>query len=241
MPFFTRDDVRIHYRIHGPDSGFPVLAIAPGGLRSSIDRWRGQAWDPLQRLADYRVIAMDQRNAGESTGPVSASDGWHTYTRDQLALLDHLGVDDFHVVGMCIGGPYIMGLIAAAPERVRAAVMLQPIGLDDNRQAFLDLFDSWREAIAPDHPEADDAAWTAFRRAMFGGDFLFNASRADAAACHTPVALCMGNDNYHPAAICRELATLLPDVTFIERWKEPEHREVADRTIQAFLASHTPA
>ena len=35
-----------------------------------------------------------------------------------LALLDHLGIDRFHVAGMCIGGPYIMGLIQAAPQRV---------------------------------------------------------------------------------------------------------------------------
>ena len=35
-----------------------------------------------------------------------------------------------------IGGPYIMGLIRHAPARIASAVMMQPIGLDGNRDAF---------------------------------------------------------------------------------------------------------
>ena len=59
-----------------------------------------------------------------------------TIRDDQLALLDHLGIERFHVAGMCIGGSFIMELIEAAPERVASAVMLQPIGFEGNRQAY---------------------------------------------------------------------------------------------------------
>ena len=61
---------------------------------------------------------MDQRKAGRSSAPVYEDDGWHIYTRDQLDLVDHLGVSQFHVVGMCISGPYAFGLITAVSQRV---------------------------------------------------------------------------------------------------------------------------
>lgn len=35
---------------------------------------------------------------------------------DQLALMDHLGIDRFHVAGMCIAGSFIMGLIDLFPS-----------------------------------------------------------------------------------------------------------------------------
>jgi pimeloyl-ACP methyl ester carboxylesterase len=82
---------------------------------------------------------MDQRNAGQSVAPIRATDSWYVYTSDHLALLDYLGIDRCHVAGMCIGGPYIMGLIQAGPQRIASAVVFQTIGLDNNRQAFYPL------------------------------------------------------------------------------------------------------
>ena len=90
MPFFERDDVKLYYEVHG--EGFPLLLIAPGGLRSSIPIWETQPYNAITTLSPhFRVIAMDQRNAGQSSAPVSADDNWQSYTADQLALLDHLG------------------------------------------------------------------------------------------------------------------------------------------------------
>ena len=40
----------------------------------------------------YRVIAMDQRNAGQSRGTIAPDHGWHTYAADHLALMEHLRV-----------------------------------------------------------------------------------------------------------------------------------------------------
>ena len=239
MPAMDLDDTRIWYEEHG--EGFPVLSIAPGGLRSTISAWDRSPWSPIKRLGpEYRVVAMDQRNAGRSCGPIGAGDGWHTYTRDQIALLDHLGIDQFHVIGMCIGGPYVMGLCKAVPDRVRSAVMLQPIGHENNRAAFYDLFDGWRAEIDADHPEADDDAWSSFREAMFGGEFLFNTSGDELGAVDTPILLMMGDDLYHPQSISREIAARAPGVTFVERWKEPELLEQTHQRITSFLAEHTP-
>jgi pimeloyl-ACP methyl ester carboxylesterase len=234
---FERDDVKIHHEVTG--DGFPILCIAPGGVRSSIDAWTRAPWNPLERLTgDYRLIAMDQRNAGESSGPITENMGWDQYTGDQLALLDHLGVERFAVIGMCIGGSYIAGLLRAAPERVAAAVMMQPIGLEDNRQAFFDMFDGWRKEIAAAHPEADDARWDTFRRNMFGGDFVFNASPEQMGKVETPLLVLLGDDLYHPQSTSRRVVELAKNATLVERWKEDPHLTEADSKIRAFLAEH---
>ncbi len=239
MPEFTSGDVNIYYEEHG--QGFPVLLIAPGGMRSSIPFWDNAPWNPIEQLkGSFRVIAMDQRNAGRSTAPVRGADSWYVYTADQLALMDHLGIERFHTAGMCIGGPYCMGLIQAAPERVTSAVLFQTIGLTNNRQAFLDMFDSWADELKPQHPGVPAIAWDGFRNAMYGGEFLFNVSREFVGRCTTPLLVLCGNDLYHPRESSLEIAELAPNAELIESWKEPEHQEAAQARVMDFLQAHTP-
>jgi pimeloyl-ACP methyl ester carboxylesterase len=240
MAFFERGDVSIYYEEHG--SGFPLLLIAPGGMRSEVTIWERMPWNPITELSSkYRIIAMDQRNAGRSKAPIKATDSWHVYTEDQLALMDHLGIDRFHVAGMCIGGPYAYGLIEAAPQRVASAVLFQPIGLDGNREAFFEMFDNWADELRPQRPEVPEEAWTGFRNAMYGGDFLFNVSREFVAVCPTPVLVLLGNDLYHPESTSREILELAPNATLVEQWKEPEHHDAAKAAVEEFLAAHTDA
>lgn len=240
MGTFVNEHVRLYYEERG--SGFPVLLIAPGGMRSSVGFWQGTPWNPMDDLSDdYRVIAMDQRNAGQSSGPISGSDGWHTYRDDQLALLDHLGVDRFHVAGMCIGGPYIMGLIEGAPERVASAVVFQTIGLDDNRDAFYQMFDDWAKDLKESHPEMSEDDWSSFRANMYDGDnFLFNVGDEFVSAVQTPLLVLLGNDLYHPESSSRELARLAPNATLVEDWIPSAHHEPARKAVASFLGEHTP-
>lgn len=237
MPFFEQDDRRIHYETAG--DGEPVLTIAPGGMRSAHALWEGQPWDPRQLAESYTVIGMDQRNAGESTAPVSGDDGWSTYTADQLALLDHLGIDRCHVIGMCIGGPYIMGLLLAAPERFASAVLLQPVGISDNRAELRGMFDDWAAKIVDDHPEATTADWASFKANMWDGEFVLTATPEQVTTIETPLLVAMGNDVFHPAATSRQIVDLAPNATLIERWREPEHISATNTSIRSFLAEHS--
>src|SRR5690242_10441879 len=102
MPIFDRSGVSLYYEEYG--SGHPLLLFAPGGMRSAINFWENSPFNPINEFAgDFRVIAMDQRNAGRSRAPVSADHSWDTYTADHVALLDHLGVTRSHIMGGCIG------------------------------------------------------------------------------------------------------------------------------------------
>ena len=235
---FERDDIRINYEVHG--KGFPILLFAPGGMRSAASFWRSSEWDPIETLAkDFTVIAMDQRNAGESTAPVSGSDGWSTYTADHIALVDHLGVDKLHLMGGCIGGPYCFGFIEQAPDRVCAAVIQQSIGVDNNQDLFFAMFDQWADPLKSSHPEASDEDWNQFRSNMFEQDFLYNVDRDFIRNCQTPLWVLMGSDPYHPEVVSREIADLAPAATLVENWKNPEEDNTVERVID-FLNSHLP-
>jgi pimeloyl-ACP methyl ester carboxylesterase len=238
MPSFEHAGVSLYYEEFG--SGHPLLLFAPGGMRSSVEFWHRSPFDPTVELAtDFRVIAMDQRNAGRSRGPVSASDGWHTYTADHLALLDHLGIERSHIMGGCIGGSYCFSMIKTAPARITAAVIQNPIGLKDNRDAFREMFDGWAKELKARAPDLSDSALASFRENMYGGEFVFTASRDFVAACATPMILLNGSDMYHPADISAEIARLNPRIEVVADWKTPETAPQAVKRVRAFLKRHS--
>lgn len=245
MPTFERGaGVSIHYEEHG--QGFPLILFAPGGMRSSATFWQRAPFHPVRELArDFRVIVLDQRNAGRSTAPITADDGWHSYSADHVALLDRLGIERCHVLGGCIGGSFSLGLMQASkqerPGRVVSAILQQPIGLSpDNRDVFYALFDDWAKEVGVQHPEASPADFRSFREHMYGGEFVFNVSRDFVRTVQAPLLVLMGDDIYHPSAISREIVSLAPRAELIERWKDPESLPLAVRRVREFLIANTP-
>jgi pimeloyl-ACP methyl ester carboxylesterase len=243
MPIFRHHDASIHYEEFG--QGFPILAFAPAGLQSTIEVWSRPAApiNPTTELAaSFRVIAMDQRNAGgRSHAPITASDGWHTYTGDHLALLDHLGIDRCHLYGQCIGGSFIMSLLKAQPARVASAVLAQPIGRVGAMPAGrTPRFEAWAESLA-DHPEATPPVLDAFYRNLYEPGFVYCMDRASVSTCGTPCLVLAGNDEAHPFPISEELAKLLPSCEFIPEWKTGAALTSARARVKGFLSRHTPA
>src|SRR5262245_63445597 len=130
MGFYEKGQVRIHYQEAG--SGFPLFVIPGGGQNSTIDFMSDRApFNAIEEFKDeYRCITADLRNApsGQSSGPLEIDRPWDSYADDHLALMDHLGIGRFMVIGYCIGGPFIWILVQRAPERIVAAVVSQPVG-----------------------------------------------------------------------------------------------------------------
>lgn len=240
MPTFTEGRLSLYYEEYG--EGFPILLLAPGGLRSSIQCWHRPPWNPIEVLAPcFRVIAMDQRNAGRSTAPVGADDNWHTYSADQLALLDFLGIDDCHLLGGCIGGPFSLGLMQAAPGRIRAAVLQQPIGTDGhNRESFYRMFDEWAVTLPQSETTVPPGDLEQFRTNLFDGNFVFSVSAHFVANCTVPMLVLMGNDERHPASVSREIAELAPNAELIEQWREEPDKRNAIERITEFFQHYAP-
>ncbi|HZS33132.1 MAG TPA: alpha/beta hydrolase [Methylomirabilota bacterium] len=242
MPSIERDGAILYYEEFG--RGFPILTFAPAGLQSTIAVWSQPSApiDPITEFAgEFRVIAMDQRNAGgRSRGPITARDGWDTYTADHVAVLDHLGIERCHLYGQCIGGSFILNFLKLRPERVAAAVLAQPIGrvgpLPPGRAAR---FDAWAASLT-DHPEATPAVLDAFYRNLYGPGFVYCVDRAFVATVTTPCLVLAGNDEAHPLAISEELARLLPHAELVREWKTGDALVAARARVRAFLAKHTP-
>jgi pimeloyl-ACP methyl ester carboxylesterase len=242
MPSFASHGADIYYEEFG--RGFPILTFAPAGLQSVIDVW-SQPSAPInptvEFAGEFRVIAMDQRNAGgRSRAPITARDGWDDYTKDHIALLDHLGIDRCHLYGQCIGGSFILNLLKAQPERVAGAVLAQPIG---RVAAALPprpaRFNGWAETLN-DHPEATTEVLDAFYRNLYEAGFVYCVDRAFVATVETPCLLLAGNDEAHPYPISEELAKLLPHCAFVPEWKTGSALTAARARVKEFLAMHTP-
>ena len=242
MPTFEHHGASVYYEEFG--QGFPILTFAPAGLQSVIDVWSRPSApvNPTTELAaDFRVIAMDQRNAGgRSHAPITAQDGWHTYAADHIALLDHLGIDQCHLYGQCIGGSFIMSLLKAQPQRIASAVLAQPIGrVGPMPPARSARFEGWVETLE-DHPEATPQVLDAFYRNLYGPGFVYSVDRAFVSSCRTPCLVLAGNDEAHPRPISDELAKLLSNAEYITEWKEGAALEKAKAAVKQFLAKHTP-
>jgi pimeloyl-ACP methyl ester carboxylesterase len=243
MPTIQNGDATIYYEEFG--QGFPILTFAPAGLLSTIEVWSRPSApvNPVTEFAaGYRVIALDQRNApGQSRAPITAQDGWQSYASDHLAILDHLGIEQCHLYGQCIGGPFIWSLLTAQPERFPCAIVAQPIGsVGEVSRTRSGSFAGWVDTLK-DHPEATDAVLDAFYWNLYGAGFAYSADRDFIKGCQTPCLVLAGNDAAHPFAIAEEIAQLLPDAEFIPEWKEGGPLAAAKARMHAFLKEHTPA
>ena len=188
----------------------------------------------------YWVVAMDQRNAGRSRAPIFASDDWHIYAADQLALANHLGLDRFHVMGGCIGASFCLTLCELAPSRITSAVLQNPIGHAYNRDVFANLVQTWAKGIREQRPEIEEHVLNNFGDNMFGGDFAFSVHREFVRQCKTPLLVMPGDDPSHPKVIGEEIIELAPNVEALRQWKAPEHLQSAIERVSAFLDRHTP-
>lgn len=110
--------VAVHHEVTGPADA-PVVVLS-NSLGSTLEMWDAQ----VDRLSDrFRVVRYDTRGHGRSPvppGPYSIDD----VTDDVVALLDGLGVQRAHFVGLSLGGMTGMRLAARVPGRVERLVVL---------------------------------------------------------------------------------------------------------------------
>jgi pimeloyl-ACP methyl ester carboxylesterase len=247
MSFYEKGSVRIHYEETG--SGFPLLLIPGGGLNSVIAGLANPFNSIEEFKGEYRCIASDLRNAnpGQSSGPLDIDRPWDSHTDDQLAVLDHLGVDKFLVMGFCIGGPFIWNLIKRVPNRVVAAVLAQPVGFRPEMPTLMydGSMTGWGPDLVKRRPDITMDMVQKYLTNMYrnGNDFVFTVTRDFVRNCQTPVLILPDDIPAHPYKVAMESAMLAPkaEVSMFP-WKEPKERiPLAVRQIHSFLKAHGPA
>ncbi len=116
MPFTEVGGLSIYHEIHGTGPRVLLLSGSGADLRQNPRRDR----QPLTR--DHQVLMFDQRGLGRTgkpPGPYSMAD----YADDAVALMDRLGWEHAHVIGISFGGMVAQHLALRAPERIDKLVL----------------------------------------------------------------------------------------------------------------------
>jgi pimeloyl-ACP methyl ester carboxylesterase len=94
----------------------PETVVLHHGNAKNSQLW--YAWVPLL-ARQYRVIRLDARGFGKSTVPPKGYD-WSLsgFGTDLSNLLDHLGIDQVHLIGETIGGTIALQFAYEHPERL---------------------------------------------------------------------------------------------------------------------------
>jgi pimeloyl-ACP methyl ester carboxylesterase len=109
--FTTTDGTRIHYLTHGDRGSWVVLVH---GYTDNAQRmWFNTGIAP-ELAKRHRVVAIDNRNHGQSDKPVPGGTG---RAQDTIELMDHLKIDRAHIHGYSMGGGIVGQLLALIPDR----------------------------------------------------------------------------------------------------------------------------
>jgi 3-oxoadipate enol-lactonase len=110
--------VEVHAVVTGPENG-PVVVLS-NSLGATHHMWDAQIAALETR---FRVVRYDTRGHGASPvpeGPYSIDD----LADDLIALLDRLGVERTHLVGLSLGAMTVMRVASRNPERVHRIALL---------------------------------------------------------------------------------------------------------------------
>lgn len=167
MPYAQVNDAKLYYEDTGGDK--PALLFTHGIFFSSA--MFAPQFEALQ--GRYRCIGLDWRGQGKSEVTLGGYDV-DNLARDCMALMTHLGLPQFHWVGLSIGGVAGIRMAAEQPARIKslfaigAAADCEPYEKLAKYETLFEKilkqgFESIREPMAP---------------IIFGPDFLADASRA---------------------------------------------------------------
>lgn len=120
---FDSAGTRLHYVMHGPDHGVPLVAVH--GFASDYQlNWVGTRWQETLSNAGFRVIGLDCRGHGHSDKPHDpAAYSMDTMAGDVVRLLDHLDVPAAAYLGYSMGARIGLQTVIQHPRRVTRAVL----------------------------------------------------------------------------------------------------------------------
>lgn len=171
------DGTRLYARDYQAGGGLTAAVCLPGLTRNARDF---ETIAP-RLAAGRRVIALDFRGRGMSGRADPATYRPDQEVADTLAVLDHLGVDRFAILGTSRGGIVAMVMAARALPRM-AGVLFNDIGPRIDKAGLLRIrsylgsdpqFASWAGAVAalkatnPGFARLSEACWLTFARRVY--------------------------------------------------------------------------
>ena len=122
MPLASINGFRMFYDVRGSGDavvfihgGFPCLYMH---FRANNDVW---GWEE-DVLDDFRFVMFHRRGCWLSSRPKNGYD-ISNQVRDLIELLDHLGIDQAHIIGSSAGGPIAVVFASTHYDRVKTLVL----------------------------------------------------------------------------------------------------------------------
>lgn len=204
MSQITANGIQLEYEAYG-DSSDPALVLIRGLGTQMID-WHPALLQQLTALGLY-VVIFDNRDVGLSQkfddagvpdleqvlkGKVKAPYSLSDMAADVIGLMDSLGIDQAHILGISLGGMIGQVLAAKYPGRLISFMSVMSTsgrpGLPGPTEAAVEAFN----APLPEEPE-EYIAETAARRVVFGSpgypeslEVRMASARAGFERCHNP-------------------------------------------------------
>ncbi len=220
------------------DGGEGVPVVILGGFLDPVDMVRrSPIASALQPLAEeFRLVFIDHRGHGQSDKPHEAEAyAMHLRVADAVAVLDELGIEQAHFVGLSWGGRLAFGIGEHAPERVLSLVVLgqQPYALDPDgpltrvvaaalevsREQGIEALVQAFEAVVGRYPEPVRAAYlacdTAAMRAAFAAAMREGAVSDRLGEWRLRCLICVAADDVDFFEQARRAAGQIPGAEFI--------------------------
>jgi len=217
MPTAPANGIELYYEEAGDPAGPPLLLIM--GLASQHVSWPPEL---IQGFADrgFRVVSYDNRDIGLSTHmdtpvdvmallaarsagePFSVPYVLSDMADDAAGLLDHLGIEAAHVLGVSMGGMIAQALAIAHPERVLTMTSIMSTTGDPDVGAPTG--EAMQMLLRPPYTSLEEAMDGAVAVAhVIGSPGLIDEDRLRRRAALA------WERNYDPAGVARQLAGVL--------------------------------
>ncbi|MEW5826908.1 MAG: alpha/beta fold hydrolase [Candidatus Bipolaricaulota bacterium] len=113
--FRAHDGLELYYEVHG--TGEPLVLL--GGIMMSAASWMGHV-PVLSR--HVQLILLDLRDQGRS-GRMKDEYSIDVHTGDVVKLLDELGIEKAHLMGVSYGGQVAQRVACTHPERIKTLIL----------------------------------------------------------------------------------------------------------------------
>ena len=232
MKILQHGAVSLAYEEHG--EGVPILLLH--GLTGNRHMFAHEV-KILQKY--FRVITLDARGHGDSSKPASYT--LNDHIDDVLTLLDHLEIEQVHLLGVSMGSYIAQGVAISSPERVNKMILVatksqgktssmealfkkhadELEGLNFSEKVlqaspymFYDLsaVGQWSQDAADKSPTLTTQKINAANEALEGFDFREDLYRVTAET----LVISGNHDGLNPPEVGRETARLIPHATFVE-------------------------
>lgn len=121
------------FAVDGHQMAYQDIGQGPVILFGHSFLWDSQMWAPqIEVLSqDYRCIVPDFWSHGQSDSAPTNTCSLKGYAQQLLALIDHLDIEKFSIIGLSVGGMWGAELTSLVPSRVNALVLMDTfVGLE---------------------------------------------------------------------------------------------------------------